>query len=168
MLTWARPRTEPGIIGDIDQPAGAGLSGINYGMRKNHFIADQGRDGRRRWRIQNMGMISGTKTGTHRELLDADTVKDAGEGQIFPKRHQMKFVIDLRLRAAWAKQVKAIVGGGATRIMQYAVGPGYKRLAPPCEKRDPVQRGGGARHGKAGRGFRPNNMGGQFPAAGRD
>src|SRR4051812_32467539 len=111
MLLGTGPGAEPGIIGNIDQPARSRLRGIDNGVRENHFIADQRRDGWRRWRRQNMRVISGPKAGAHRELLNADAVKKACEGHIFAERHQMELVIDLR-RARWAKQVKAVVSRG--------------------------------------------------------
>src|SRR4051812_26812512 len=152
MLLGTGPGTEPGIIGNIDKPAWPRLRGIDNRVRENHFIADQGRHRRRRQRSKHMRMISGTKAGAHRELLNTDTVKKAGERHIFAEWHQMELVIDLR-RATWAKQVKAVVSYDPVLAAQHSVRTGDKGLASPCEKRDPVQRSGGARHGKTCRGF---------------
>src|ERR1700730_7025693 len=94
MLIGPGAVTEPAVVGDIDDPAGA-LAARNDIVRKNDLVTDQRQRDGRTWNNDWPAPVAGKEAAAlFGELLKTETREDFFERQIFAERHQMDFVVE--------------------------------------------------------------------------
>ena len=93
VLGGADRAVEPLIIGDIEHELGFGRIGAEI-ARKDRLVADQRDEGRARPAgRQAVAIARGPAIGAGDELVDAEQLPEAGEGQVFAERHEVRLVV---------------------------------------------------------------------------
>src|SRR5579862_8723356 len=140
MLLGSGPRTEPGIVGDVDNPAR--LRVWNNFSGKQDFVADERTGLRRAGHIDRMRTISGGEVARHaHHLREAEAGEEILEGQVFAEGDEVELVIDALRLPAIGEEIEAVeVVPLAVRAGGRAQRAGHQNAPVAREARDLILR----------------------------
>src|SRR6185436_20563329 len=114
MLARTCPWAEPGVVGDIDQPARPRFTG--YRAREEYFVTNQRTGIGCTWNGYRARTASRGEASRHPDKLgDAKAVQQRFEREVFAERNEMEFVVSHQQLPAVTEDIEAVVKAGAAR-----------------------------------------------------
>src|ERR1700729_216290 len=107
MLLGSGPRTEPGIVGDVDNPTRPRVRNNLSG--KQDFVADQRAGLRRAGHIDRMRTIAGGEIARHAHHLgEAEAGEEVLDREIFAEGDEVELVVDALRLPAIGEEIEAV------------------------------------------------------------